>query len=77
MLIDDGSTDSSGKIAERYSCKFEKIKCFHKENGGLSDARNYGIELARGRYYAFIDSDDIVSHSFIGSSVVSVGEIPA
>lgn len=67
LLIDDGSTDTSGQIAEMYSQKYEAVRCFHKENGGLSDARNYGIDRARGHYYALIDADDYVSSSFIST----------
>lgn len=67
LLIDDGSTDSSGKIAEKYARHYDNIKCYHKANGGLSDARNYGIDQARGSYYAFIDSDDYISRSFVSS----------
>lgn len=65
LLIDDGSTDSSGNIAENYMQKNKKIKTFHKKNGGLSDARNYGINHARGKYICFIDSDDYVKEDYI------------
>ena len=65
LLIDDGSTDSSGNIAENYMNKSEKIKTFHKKNGGLSDARNYGINHACGKYICFIDSDDYVKEDYI------------
>lgn len=67
LLIDDGSTDSSGQIAEAYSQWHDRVECFHKANGGLSDARNFGIDLARGRYYAFIDSDDFISPCYISA----------
>lgn len=60
LLIDDGSTDNSGSIADKYSKKDKRIKVFHKKNGGLSDARNYGIDRATGKYLAFIDSDDYI-----------------
>ncbi|WP_330163424.1 glycosyltransferase family 2 protein, partial [Streptococcus pneumoniae] len=58
LLVDDGSTDSSGKICESFSKVDPRIRVFHKENGGLSDARNFGIEQMKGQYVAFIDSDD-------------------
>lgn len=58
ILVDDGSPDNCGKICEDYAEKDKRIKVFHKENGGLSDARNYGIARAVGEYLAFVDSDD-------------------
>ena len=60
LLIDDGSTDDSGKIADEYASGNMNVKSFHKRNGGLSDARNYGIFQARGKYIFFCDADDIV-----------------
>lgn len=60
LLIDDGSTDSSGLICEQYSKKDTRIKTIHKKNGGLSDARNVGISYASGDYISFIDSDDFI-----------------
>ena len=65
LLIDDGSTDNSGKIADDYMKKDERIKVFHKKNGGLSDARNYGIIRAKGKYICFVDSDDYVSEDYV------------
>lgn len=61
LLVDDGSTDNSGAIAEEYATRNKSIHCFHKSNGGLSDARNYGLERARGEYITFADSDDELS----------------
>lgn len=64
ILVDDGSTDNSGEICEKY--KFdERVAVYHKENGGLSSARNYGIERAAGEYLSFIDSDDKIDKYFI------------
>lgn len=60
IIVDDGSTDISGEIADRYSSEYAFIKCFHKTNGGLSDARNYGLEKASGKHVFFLDSDDMV-----------------
>ncbi len=65
LLIDDGATDSSGDICERYAKTDERIKVFHKPNGGLSDARNYGIERASGDYLTFIDSDDYIIANYL------------
>lgn len=58
LLVNDGTKDNSGKICEEYSSKYNKIKYFIKKNGGLSDARNYGINRASGEYLIFVDSDD-------------------
>ncbi|MEH8137532.1 glycosyltransferase family 2 protein [Gallibacterium anatis] len=60
LIIDDGSTDSSGNICDTY-VTHKNVKVFHKENGGLSDARNYGIKEAIGEYIIFVDSDDFWS----------------
>ncbi|MFR9431364.1 glycosyltransferase family 2 protein, partial [Streptococcus pneumoniae] len=65
LLVDDGSTDSSGKICESFSKVDPRIRVFHKENGGLSDARNFGIEQMKGQYVAFIDSDDYISKDYV------------
>ena len=64
ILVNDGSTDSCGKIVEDYTAKDSRIKVIDKENGGLSDARNAGIKIATGEYIAFIDSDDWISNNF-------------
>lgn len=58
LLIDDGSTDKSGKIADEWAERDSRIKVFHKENGGLSDARNFGVRHASSDWIMFIDSDD-------------------
>lgn len=61
FLVDDGSPDNSGKICDEYAAEDERIKVIHKENGGLSDARNVAIDKATGEYILFIDSDDYVA----------------
>lgn len=58
ILVDDGSLDSSGKICDEFSKKDNRIVVIHKENNGLSSARNAGIEIANGSYLGFVDSDD-------------------
>jgi len=58
ILVDDGSPDCSGQMCDKFADMDEQIKVIHKENGGLSDARNAGLEVARGEYIGFIDSDD-------------------
>lgn len=60
LIIDDGSKDGSSKICDRYIGKNAQIKVYHKKNGGLSDARNYGLSRAKGDYVLFIDSDDFL-----------------
>lgn len=60
ILVDDGSEDMSGKICNDFSNKYDFIITIHKENGGLSDARNMGLKHARGEYIIFIDSDDYI-----------------
>lgn len=65
ILIDDGSTDNSGKICDEYALKDQRIKVIHKANGGLSEARNYGIDLATGDYLLFVDSDDYIDVNLI------------
>ena len=60
LLVDDGSTDCSGKLCDDYAERFPNCRAFHKANGGLSDARNYGLRRAQGRYVFFLDPDDAV-----------------
>lgn len=61
ILVDDGATDHSGQICDEYAQKDSRIRVIHKENGGLSDARNAGIEIACGTYFMFVDSDDTIT----------------
>lgn len=65
ILVDDGSPDICPKICDEYSKKDKRIKVIHKENGGLSSARNAGLDVAKGEYVSFIDSDDVVDEKFI------------
>ena len=65
ILVDDGSTDRSGIICDEYSVKDKRIKVIHKQNGGLSEARNTGINAAEGEYLIFIDSDDYIAPQMI------------
>ena len=65
ILVDDGSTDSSGKICDEYAEKDNRIIVYHKPNGGLSDARNYGVEQCNGDLVSFIDSDDYVTVDYV------------
>ncbi len=61
LLVDDGSTDNSGKICDQYAEKDQRFRVIHKTNGGLSDARNTGIQQAHGAYIAFVDGDDWIA----------------
>lgn len=60
ILVDDGSPDKCGEICDEYEKKDKRIKVIHKKNGGLSDARNAGLNIAIGKYIGFVDSDDII-----------------
>lgn len=61
ILVDDGSPDNSGKLCDEWALKDKRIKVIHKENSGVSSARNIGIDNAKGEYIGFVDSDDYVS----------------
>ena len=70
ILVNDGSTDNSGQIAKKYANKYkDKIIYLEKENGGLSDARNYGLEYVKGDYISFVDSDDYISKNLYSELV--------
>lgn len=64
LLIDDGSPDNSGKICDDYALKDKRIKVFHKKNGGVSSARNLGINESKGKWICFIDADDWIEKEF-------------
>ena len=65
ILVDDGSKDGSGIICDKYSQKDGRIRVVHKNNGGVSSARNAGLEIARGKWITFIDSDDFIKPTFL------------
>lgn len=69
ILVDDGSTDSSPEICDQYERHYNFSKVIHKINGGLSDARNCGIRLAKGKYILFVDSDDYIASDAIENIV--------
>ena len=65
ILVDDGSPDGCGKICDAYAQRDNRVVVIHKENGGLSDARNAGIKEAKGEWLSFIDSDDFITPDYI------------
>lgn len=65
LLVDDGSTDTSGAICETYKNKDVRVRTFHLENGGVSRARNFGISQSTGQYLCFVDSDDTIDEKYI------------
>lgn len=73
LLVDDGATDKTSEIAKDYSEKYSNFRYFRKENGGLSDARNFAIPYAKGDYIAFLDSDDWVEPTLYEKMVNTIG----
>lgn len=65
ILVDDGSTDMSGAICDRYTTLDARIKVIHKQNEGLGFARNTGLEVAQGKFVTFIDSDDMADADLV------------
>lgn len=72
LLIDDGSTDGCGTICDGYAEKYRQVKTYHKENGGISDAKNYGIAKATGKHVLFVDSDDYVDSQYVDNLVLPI-----
>ncbi len=73
ILVDDGATDHSGELCDKYAAMDARIRVVHKKNGGLSDARNAGIDVATGEYLAFVDSDDFI-HPKMYETMVKIME---
>ncbi len=65
ILVDDGATDSSGIICDQYSSADQRVKVVHKQNGGVSSARNAGLDACTGKYVVFLDSDDYVDDNYL------------
>ena len=72
ILVNDGSTDRSGKICEAYASQYPWIRVIHKKNGGLSEARNVGIDVCTGQYITFLDSDDCLEADVVGEMIEAV-----
>ncbi|MGL5015770.1 MAG: glycosyltransferase family 2 protein [Bacteroidales bacterium] len=72
LLIDDGSPDNSGAICDEYAKKDSRIRVFHKENGGVSSARNLGLDEAKGEWVWFVDGDDWVAEGAIGTIIDTI-----
>ena len=69
ILVDDGSPDTCGQICDEYARNDTRITVYHKENGGLSDARNYGIARAHGDFLMFVDSDDVIAPNLVAETL--------
>ena len=65
LLIDDGSPDRCGEMCDQWATKDARIRVYHKPNGGLSDARNYGLDRMKGAYVTFVDSDDTIDSQYL------------
>ena len=76
ILVDDGSDDGSPQLCDEYARKDARIRVIHKENGGLSDARNAGIRKARGEYITFVDSDDTMVDNTLENLIQEIGKHP-
>ena len=77
LLVDDGSTDGSGALCDEYVRTDSRIQVFHQENGGLSSARNTGLQYARGDYITFVDSDDFLHPDFLMELVTLIRDTGA
>ena len=76
ILVDDGSTDNSPSLCDKFALEYSNFKVVHKDNGGLSSARNAGIEVARGNYIIFLDGDDCLAPNAITALMQAVAEHP-
>lgn len=78
LLVDDGSPDKCWEILQQYAAQDARVCIFRKENGGVSSARNFGLEQARGEYICFVDSDDLVCRSiWNGCTMLCAAAVPA
>lgn len=77
ILVDDGSLDRCPDICDEYAKKDKRIIVIHKKNGGLSDARNAGLEIAKGEYISFIDSDDYINEHMYEDMLSAIENVDA
>lgn len=77
LLIDDGSTDKSGDLCDEYAAYDNRIKVWHKQNGGICDARNYGLSKCNGKYVAFCDHDDLFEPDLLENAFFAAEEYSA
>ena len=77
ILVDDGSPDNCGNICDEYAAEDSRVRVVHKPNGGLSDARNAGLEIAQGEYIAFVDSDDWIAKDYLARLLAALLETDA
>ncbi len=73
LLIDDGSTDASAGLADRFAGSYQNVTVYHRANGGLSDARNFGLRKAAGKYVFFLDADDFLREDSIDVLLSAIG----
>lgn len=76
IIVDDGSTDSTGSLSDAWAAKDGRVQVIHKQNGGLSSARNAGMRIAKGKYVGFVDSDDYVDVEMFGELAESLERHP-
>lgn len=74
ILVDDGSPDNSGEICDRYAAKDSRVKAIHTSNGGVSSARNKGVDEACGEWVSFVDSDDYVSPTYLSDMLARAAD---
>ena len=77
ILVDDGSSDDSPAICDRYAMQDSRVKVIHKENGGVSSSRNIGVHIATGEYIGFVDSDDWVDINMYATLLAGFGQCPS
>lgn len=75
ILVNDGSTDDSGRICDEYSNTNSRIKVYHQTNGGVTSARKLGVEVSKGKWISFVDSDDTISRDYLSKLYASSDEV--